>query len=211
MTGPVITEALVESLASEIADILLDGGALSPKDFAQRLAAGPALQQVTVERDEYAEYVIDLECQATRDKAEIARLRIACVAIQKSIARFPGSVHDRAMAKIDKALGVVPPDFVDPDEIELARLRAEGEALREDAARLDFLDGCNARLNASYGTHYGWKLVLNHNVNRLVLGDMKVDLHDSEGGNDKLPSCRLAIDEARKRTALARAATAREG
>jgi hypothetical protein len=94
---------------------------------------------------------------------------------------------------------------------ELARLRAEGEALKEDAARLDFLDGCNARLNASYGTHYGWKLVLNHNVNRLVLGDMKVDLHDSEGGNDKLPSCRLAIDEARRRTALARAATAREG
>ncbi|MBD8909684.1 hypothetical protein [Methylorubrum zatmanii] len=94
---------------------------------------------------------------------------------------------------------------------ELARLRAEGEVLREDAARLDFLDGCNARLNASYGTHYGWKLVLNHNVNRLLLGDMKVDLHDSEGGNEKLPSCRLAIDEARKRTALARTATAREG
>ena len=93
-----------------------------------------------------------------------------------------------------------------------AQLQAEAEALKEDAARLDFLDGCNARLNASYGTHYGWKLVLNHNVNRLVLGDMKVDLHDSEGGNNKLPSCRLAIDDARKRTALAaRAATAREG
>jgi hypothetical protein len=94
---------------------------------------------------------------------------------------------------------------------EAASLRTEVEALKEDAARLDFLDGCNARLNASYGTHYGWKLVLNHNVNRLMLGDMEVDLHDSEGGNDKLPSCRLAIDEARKRTALARAATAGEG
>ncbi|WP_437870916.1 hypothetical protein ACSD7O_14330 [Methylorubrum extorquens] len=97
-------------------------------------------------------------------------------------------------------------------EARAAQLQAEVEALKEDAARLDFLDGCNARLNASYGTHYGWKLVLNHNVNRLMLGDMKVDLHDSEGGNDKLPSCRLAIDEARARTALAaRAATAREG
>ncbi|MCP1558606.1 UNVERIFIED_ORG: hypothetical protein M2438_002693 [Methylobacterium sp. SuP10 SLI 274] len=97
-------------------------------------------------------------------------------------------------------------------EARSAQLQAEVEALKEDAARLDFLDGCNARLNASYGTHYGWKLVLNHNVNRLMLGDMKVDLHDSEGGNDKLPSCRLAIDQARARTALAaRAATAREG
>jgi len=65
---------------------------------------------------------------------------------------------------------------------------------RKDTARLDYLDRCNERLNATYGTNYGWSLILNHNVNRLMLGHMLVDLHDSEGGKSKLPSCRAAID-----------------
>jgi hypothetical protein len=63
-----------------------------------------------------------------------------------------------------------------------------------DTARLDFLDEMNRRLNASYGTTYRWKLIVNHNVNRLMLGQMAVDLNDSEARG--LPSCREAIDEA---------------
>lgn len=82
---------------------------------------------------------------------------------------------------------------------EIARLR---EALGKDRDRLDFLDECNRRLNARYGTNYGWKLVLNHNVNRLFLGDhLDVDLNDSHGGKDKLPSCRAAIDKEMDRIA----------
>lgn len=152
--------------------------------YQRIVQAEAALQQVTAERDEAR-----------------AKLRSAC--LDALAAQDQAAENDERARTAEASLATA--------TSELARLRAEGEGLREGAARLDFLDGCNARLNASYGTHYGWKLVLNHNVNRLVLGDMKVDLHDSEGGNDKLPSCRLAIDEARKRTALARAATAREG
>lgn len=73
-------------------------------------------------------------------------------------------------------------------------LLAELHELRKDKARLDFLDQCNERLNAHCGTNYHWALILNHNVNRLMLGHLEVDLHDSDAGNKGLPSCRLAID-----------------
>lgn len=61
-----------------------------------------------------------------------------------------------------------------------------------DTARLDFLDQCNTRLNAYSGTNYQWKLILNHNVSRLMLGNLEVDLNDAEARG--LPSCRDAID-----------------
>lgn len=67
-----------------------------------------------------------------------------------------------------------------------------------DTMRLDFLDECNRRLNASYGTNYHWKMVMNHNVNRLMLGSLKVDLNDAEANG--LKSCRAAIDVEIKRT-----------
>jgi hypothetical protein len=66
-----------------------------------------------------------------------------------------------------------------------------------DTARLDFLDQCNRRLNQQSGSEYRWALVLNHNVNRLMLGPMAVDLHDSAANG--LPSCRQAIDAAMAR------------
>ncbi|GFE73495.1 hypothetical protein [Novosphingobium sp. TCA1] len=67
-------------------------------------------------------------------------------------------------------------------------------ALLADKARLDYLDRCNAALNATYGTTYSWKLIQSHNVNRLMLGDYyDVDLNDSQPNG--LPSCRDAIDE----------------
>ncbi len=81
---------------------------------------------------------------------------------------------------------------------ELDALRAEVERLRADKERLDWLDGMNRALNGRYGTQYGWRLVTNHNVNRLFLGHMVVDLHDSEGGAAKQPSCRDAIDAHRR-------------
>ncbi len=81
-------------------------------------------------------------------------------------------------------------------------LESQIAELRKDRERLDFLDQCNKRLNARYGTDYGWQLILNHNVNRLMLGNqMNVDLHDSHGGKGKLPSCRAAIDKEMERAA----------
>jgi len=70
------------------------------------------------------------------------------------------------------------------------------EEAQADAARLDWLDSANVRLNAKYGTRYKWQVILNHNVARLMLGDMQVDLHDTDPNG--LPSCRDAIDAARK-------------
>lgn len=65
---------------------------------------------------------------------------------------------------------------------------------RTDGERLDFLDECNARLNEHSGTTYGWKMVMNHNVNRLMIEGrhLAVNLHDSEAFG--APSCREAID-----------------
>lgn len=73
--------------------------------------------------------------------------------------------------------------------------RIEGE---KDKNRLDFLDKCNQMLNAHYKTDYGWKLVLSHNVTRLMVEHRlnDIDLNDAEGGNGKLKSCRDAIDTA---------------
>ncbi len=74
----------------------------------------------------------------------------------------------------------------------VAMLRTAAPTAPSDTARLDFLDRCNARLNAKYGTNYHWKLILNHNVSRLMLGHLEVDLNDAEARG--LPSCRDAID-----------------
>lgn len=93
------------------------------------------------ERDEKAGITLGLHTKyildARDDRVELARLRSindglegqiskltgACVAAFKSVGRFPGSVHDRAMAKIDKALGRRG-EFVDPDEAEMDALKA---------------------------------------------------------------------------------------
>lgn len=82
---------------------------------------------------------------------------------------------------------------------ELDRLRHELEDARKDTERLDFLDQCSQVLNQHYGTSYGWELIINHNVNRLLLGGNlgNIDLHDSKAGHRKLASCRDAIDAKR--------------
>lgn len=81
------------------------------------------------------------------------------------------------------------------------------EGVDADKARLDFLDEANRRLNAKYGTTYRWRLVMNHNVNRLFLGNMlDVDLVDYEPNG--LPSCRDAIDERMREVRAARVSAA---
>ncbi|WP_288927252.1 hypothetical protein [uncultured Maritimibacter sp.] len=109
-------------------------------------------------------------------------------------------------------LGVDPtPDDVNEANWLIDRMTAEIEHLRADRDRLDFLDECNARLNEKSGTKYGWKMVMNHNVNRLMTqkGHLAVDLNDADAVG--VPSCRKAIDGEMARIAVARAALTQEG
>ena len=75
---------------------------------------------------------------------------------------------------------------------ENVEMRRELDELRKDKARLDRLDQLNAALNTKYGTTYRWQVVVNHNVNRLMLGHLKIDLNDQDCNG--LPSCRDALD-----------------
>ncbi|HBO1747693.1 TPA: hypothetical protein ACRXYB_005820 [Pseudomonas aeruginosa] len=88
-------------------------------------------------------------------------------------------------------------EFVEHDAY--AKLAAEAQALRKevaelrkDKARLDRLDQLNVALNAKYGTTYQWQVIVNHNINRLMLGHLQIDLNDSAAFG--LPSCRDALD-----------------
>lgn len=77
----------------------------------------------------------------------------------------------------------------------LERVKAENKALLQDKARLDWFDHLNQALNQHYGTTYRWKVIINHNITRLMLNDLKtVDMSDAEPFG--LPSCREAIDAA---------------
>lgn len=74
--------------------------------------------------------------------------------------------------------------------------------LLKDRNRLDFLEAAHTALNARYGTDYGWNLIINDQVVRFMAGhshprDHKpgIDLHDSQGGNAKVGTCREAIDK----------------
>ena len=86
----------------------------------------------------------------------------------------------------------------------LDKARAELAAAREDTERLDWMDRMNASLNKRYGTVYGWKLILNHNVVRLmrnapssaVVSD--IDLNDMEPIRTGHTGCRAAIDAVRR-------------
>lgn len=145
-------------------------------------------------------------CSARHARSSMAKRRVTarpagliwlawCRVIEGTTTMNKGDLVDRLreLGAIDRTLLIVPHSLLTQAADEIARLR---EALGKDRDRLDFLDECNRRLNARYGTNYGWKLVLNHNVNRLFLGDhLDVDLNDSHGGKGKLPSCRAAIDK----------------
>lgn len=73
----------------------------------------------------------------------------------------------------------------------------EYESLKADKKRLDFLEECHTRLNDLYKTDYGWEVIINHNVVRLMKEkDINgIDLNDTKGGNDKIKTCRLALDK----------------
>ena len=89
-----------------------------------------------------------------------------------------------------------------------AALAERCRVLEADKTRLDFLDECNAALNARSGTVYGWAMVMNHNVNRLMTErhHLAIDLHDSKAHG--APSCRGAIDAEMRRIEIARLARA---
>lgn len=70
----------------------------------------------------------------------------------------------------------------------IADLEAENATLREDAARLDWLDTVNQKANERNRTVYGWKFDVNHN--RAALTDHNIPAL----------SVREAIDVARKPT-----------
>lgn len=51
-----------------------------------------------------------------------------------------------------------------------------------DTARLNFLDRISRGLNEQFSTLYGWRLISNHNVNRLLFGESRqngIDLFDA--------------------------------
>jgi len=75
---------------------------------------------------------------------------------------------------------------------EAQELGKEVVALRKDKARLDRLDQLNSALNAKYGTTYRWRVIVNHNINRLMLGHLQIDLNDQDCNG--LPFCRDALD-----------------
>jgi hypothetical protein len=82
-------------------------------------------------------------------------------------------------------------------------LIAEVRALREDKARLDYLDCMNTQLNKFYDTTYQWKVILSPNIVRLTAGRQwagyvgDIDLNDAQCGEGSFESCRKAIDDAR--------------
>lgn len=82
--------------------------------------------------------------------------------------------------------------WLEADEEQVVAERDRQQRLEADKARLDFLDEANARLNARFGTKYRWELIMNHNVNRLMIGQLDVDLQDAAPNG--LKSCRDAID-----------------
>lgn len=100
---------------------------------------------------------------------------------------------------------------VDPDEQDVHLDDDDWKAILaalDDRKRLDFLDSMNISLNRHSGTTYRWELITNHNVNRLMLGQMHIDLNDSKAHG--LPSCRDAIDLKLREIEIRRAAAERE-
>ena len=75
--------------------------------------------------------------------------------------------------------------------------KEEWESLKKDKERLDFLEECHTKLNERYGTDYGWEIIINHNVVRMMMENKlrDFDLNDAAGGNAKIKTCRLAIDK----------------
>ena len=93
--------------------------------------------------------------------------------------------------RLNEIIARLDADLSRAEEVNAAAEASLAEA-QADKKRLAFLDACNARLNERSGTTYRWELILNHNVNRLMLGHMEVDLNDAAANG--LPSCRDVLD-----------------
>lgn len=75
--------------------------------------------------------------------------------------------------------------------------KEEYESLKKDKERLDFLERCHDLLNEKYKTDWGWEVIINHNVVRLMSEKNIhwVDTNDTAGGHVRIKTCRLAIDK----------------
>lgn len=73
----------------------------------------------------------------------------------------------------------------------------EYESLKKDQERLNFLERCHDLLNEKYKTDYGWEVIINHNVVRMMMEKNInwMDMNDAAGGNAKIKTCRKAIDK----------------
>ncbi len=69
-------------------------------------------------------------------KADNAKLMAACRAAYESIARFPGSVHDHAMSKLDRVVHPSRPRVYPDCEVEADRRRQEADRLRAGLSSL---------------------------------------------------------------------------
>ncbi|MDV2984185.1 UNVERIFIED_CONTAM: hypothetical protein Q9R58_07710 [Methylobacteriaceae bacterium AG10] len=135
MTPAATPEALAEALALEIADILLDGGALSPKGFAQRLVAGPALQQVTAERDAARAENDRFRAGIANGSGPCAYCNLSREDWSKCRSGFPGCDRaDDAMLCPHFGAEMEANDRADSATAEAASLRAERDAARTWAA-----------------------------------------------------------------------------
>ena len=90
--------------------------------------------------------------------------------------------------------------------------KEEWESLKKDKERLDFLEECHTKLNEKCGTDYGWEIIINHNVVRMMMERnlREFDLNDAAGGNAKIKTCRLAIDKKMEEFARQREAYQRQ-
>jgi hypothetical protein len=143
--------------------------------------------------------------------AEVRALRELCAAtyqmagVVNAPERFLDALSDAANGEIGSRAST---DALLPvDASECGAFPAESgdevRALREDKARLDYLDCMNTQLNKFYDTTYQWKVILSPNIVRLTAGRQwagyvgDIDLNDAQCGEGSFESCRKAIDDAR--------------
>ncbi|AOG03148.1 hypothetical protein [Bosea sp. RAC05] len=123
-------------MSSQISNLLAEirEASLSLTDEFQSKRALLKLQQLV------GDQVEPLLRQADRDilklKADNARMMAACKAAYESIARFPGSVHDRAMGKLDRVVHPSRPRVYPDCEVEADRRRQEAHRLRTGLSSL---------------------------------------------------------------------------
>ena len=170
---------------------------------ATLLEAATQLDSLLKERDALRNEINDWANEVARYKSYTEKFDQENDALQarvKELEAFASSESEAANKLLGNGLSLV--DRLEAAESRATRLQQERDEAMADSARLDFLDQMNSRLNAHYGTTYKWELILNHNVNRLMLNHLSVDLNHAKAHG--LKSCRDAIDAEMKRLGFSR-------